>query len=100
MDRIVYWHPETVCQKSVRLIEFDGGHRADGFWIFQQAFDLLEELFAKLDAIVAKIACHSVAFEILPDSLDWIEVGTIGWLINWLDRVPDEPFGFVPTRIV
>ena len=57
-------------------------------------------LFAEFFAPVGEVASHAVTFEILPNPLDGVKIGTVGRKINRFDMVPDKSFGLMPARVI
>lgn len=51
-------------------------------------------------AALGQKACEVVAFEMLQEPLDRVEVGALGRQIERLEVMPVQPLRFVPTRVV
>lgn len=84
----------------MRLSELDRAHRPYRVCVVQEKPVLLKELLAKLGSASCQLASHSVTFEVLPDSFDWIEVRDVRREIDRLDVVPEEPLGLLPGCVV
>jgi hypothetical protein len=69
----------------------------DDFRQSEQIPDGIINLVAEFLAATGEISSQIVAFEMLPESFDRVEVGTVGRKIDRLEVVPFQALGFVPA---
>ncbi len=60
----------------------------------------LNELVAEVLALFSEVAGEVVPFQVLPKSLDRVEVGAVRWQIHRLDVMPTQALGFMPAGVV
>jgi hypothetical protein len=72
----------------------------DDFRSIHQVLDRLNELVAEVLALFREVAGQVVSFQVLPKSLDRVEVGAVRWQIHRLDVMPTQALGFMPAGVV
>ena len=63
--------------KIVAVTRRGSADRADGFWPVEQHSQGFEELVVELLHALCDVACNVVTFEMLPELLDRVEIGTV-----------------------
>lgn len=73
---------------------------ADGFGRLEKRANGLEYLFSKCVSVLRDKARKVVAFEMLPEPFDGVEVRAVGREVDRLDVMPVQPLGLVPAGVV
>ena len=75
-------------------------HRTDSFGFLHQLLDRFHELVAEIPALLGEVARQIVSFQVLPQPLDRVKVGAVGWQVNRLDMMPAQALGLVSAGVV
>ena len=84
----------------MRLKAWKSANGTNEFWLIQEFLNRFAEFVAEGLSVPGEEARHSVAFEMLPEAFDRIEIRAVGRQEHFLDMMPFQPFGFMPAGIV
>ena len=77
-----------------------GADGADELGLFQQTLEGFEQFVGEGFAVVGQESCHGLAFQVLPEPFDGIEVRTVGGQVDGLDMMPVKTGALVRARVV
>jgi hypothetical protein len=75
-------------------------HKTDGFRIVHQLMNRFHEFIAEILDLFGEVANQIMPFQVLPQALDWVEVGAVGGQVNRLNVMPAQALGHVPAGVV